>query len=117
MAALGAALSLTFGWLVNWPTPVLVALVLVYGFAAIGDSPVLSTALTESVSPRHLGSALAIRSLSGFTAGAISPTAFGVALDFSNGSAAGWGPAFMVLAIGGLGATWYAWRLAPGSEE
>jgi MFS family permease len=117
LAALGAALSLTLGWLVSWPAPILVALILVYGFAAIGDSPVLSTALTESVSPRHLGSALAIRSLSGFTAGAISPTAFGFVLDLSNESAAGWGPAFMVFAIGGLGATWYAWRLAPRSEE
>jgi MFS family permease len=112
LAALGATLSLVLGWLVSWPATILVALILVYGFAAIGDSPVLSTALTEAVSPRYLGSALAVRSLTGFTAGAIAPTAFGVVLDLSNGAAA-WGPAFMVLAIGGLGATWYAWRYRP----
>jgi MFS family permease len=119
LAALGATLSLVLGWLVSWPATILVALILVYGFAAIGDSPVLSTALTEAVSPRYLGSALAVRSLTGFTAGAIAPTAFGIVFDLSNGAAA-WGPAFMVLAIGGLGATWYAWRLAPtrlGAEE
>lgn len=61
--------------------------------------------------------ALAIRSLMGFGAGAVSPTVFGFALDLAvrseNAAAAVWGPAFMVLAIGGLGATWYAWRFRP----
>ena len=117
VAAIGAALSLAIGWLVSWPAPILVGLIVVYGFAAIGDSPVLSTALTEAVAPGYLGSALAVRSLLGFSAGAISPTAFGLVLDLSGRTgdvaAAGWGPAFMVLAIGGLGATWHAWRLRP----
>lgn len=119
LAAAGGALSLTLGWLVSWPVPILMGLILVYGFAAIGDSPVLSTALTETVAPAYLGSALAIRSLLGFGAGAISPTAFGLVLDLTgrshNAASAVWGPAFMVLAIGGLGATWYAWRFRPGA--
>ena len=117
LAAAGGMLSLTLGWLVNWPVPILMGLILVYGFVAIGDSPVLSTALTEAVTPAYLGSALALRSLLGFSAGAISPTVFGFVLDLSgrseNTAAAVWGPAFMVLAIGGLGATWYAWRFSP----
>lgn len=117
LAAAGGVLSLTLGWLVNWPVPVLMGLILIYGFVAIGDSPVLSTALTETVAPAYLGSALAIRSLLGFGTGAISPTAFGLVLDLAasseNGPAAVWGPAFTVLAIGGLGATWYAWRFRP----
>jgi MFS family permease len=117
LAAAGAMLSLTLGWLVNWPVPVLMGLILIYGFVAIGDSPVLSTALTETVAPGYLGSVLAVRSLLGFSAGAISPTVFGFVLDLAgrseNTAAAVWGPAFMVLAIGGLGATWYAWRFCP----
>lgn len=117
LAAAGGMLSLTLGWLVHLPLPVLVGLILIYGFVAIGDSPVLSTALTETVGPGSLGSALAIRSLMGFGAGAISPTVFGFALDLGvrseNAAAAVWGPAFMVLAIGGLGASWYAWRFRP----
>ena len=119
LAAAGAMLSLTLGWLVSWPVPILMGLVLIYGFVAIGDSPVLSTALTETVAPGYLGSALAMRSLLGFGAGAISPTAFGLVLDLAsrseNAAAAVWGPAFMVLAIGGLGATWYAWRFCPSA--
>jgi MFS family permease len=121
LAAAGGMLSLTLGWLVHLPLPFLMGLILVYGFVAIGDSPVLSTALTEIVGPGSLGSALAIRSLMGFGAGAISPTVFGLALDFAvrseNAAAAVWGPAFMVLAIGGLGATWYAWRFRPRAHR
>jgi MFS family permease len=83
LAAAGGMLSLTVGWLVHLPLPFLTGLILIYGFVAIGDSPVLSTALTETVGPGSLGSALAIRSLMGFGAGAISPTVFGLALDLA----------------------------------
>jgi MFS family permease len=121
LAGAGGALSLSIGWLVDWPIPFVVGLILVYGFVAIGDSPVLSTALTETVRPGYLGYALAIRSLAGFGAGAISPTAFGVILDFAARAewraSAVWGAAFMVLAIGGLGATWYAWRFQSAMRE
>jgi MFS family permease len=117
LAAVAAALSLAFGWLLTWSVPILVALALIYGAAAIGDSPVLSAALTEAVAPGQLGSVLAVRSLLGFGAGAISPLAFGLVLDLGGGekAAAAWGPAFMVLGIGGLGATWYAWRFRPAA--
>jgi len=46
-------------------------------------------------------------------AGAVSPVAFGLVLDylrFGDHAASAWGLAFMVFAIGGFGATWYAWR-------
>ncbi len=118
LAAAGGMLSLTVGWLVTWPVPLLVVLILIYGFMAIGDSPVLSAALTETVAPGYLGSVLAVRSLLGFGAGAVSPVAFGLMLDLArakSAAAAVWGPAFMVLALGGLGATWYAWRFRPAA--
>ncbi|MCX5823691.1 MAG: MFS transporter [Deltaproteobacteria bacterium] len=113
LGAAGAVLSMIFGWLIAAPLPILVGLMLIYGFVVIGDSPVLSAAITEVVAPNRLGSVLAIRSLLGFGAGAVSPVAFGLVLDylrFGDHVASPWGPAFMVFAIGGFGATWYAWR-------
>ena len=107
-AASGACLSLLIGWLIPWPAMLLVLIGLVYYFFAIGDSPVLSTALTEVVEPNYLGAVLAIRSLMGFGAGGIAPIVFGVVLDLTNppGTAPEtWGWAFMVLGIGGLAAT------------
>ncbi len=56
VAASGACVSLVIGWLITWPITLLVCLGLVYYFFAIGDSPVLSTALTEAVEPGYLGS-------------------------------------------------------------
>jgi MFS family permease len=71
---------------------------------ALGDSPVYSTGLTEAVAPARLGSALAIRSLLGFGAGAISPWVFGALLDHFGGHSAppAWGWAFSMLGLGGL---------------
>jgi hypothetical protein len=52
---------------------------------------------------RYLGSALAVRSLAGFGAGAIPPAGFGVALDFGGRSecpaAAAWGAACRTLIV------------------
>ncbi len=114
LATSSAFLSLTIGWLIAWPFALLLALTFVYGFTALGDSPVLSTALTEAVAPYALGSALAVRSLLGFTAGAASPLIFGVVLDATNPVAVtptAWGWAFVTLGIGGVVAAWYAYRL------
>jgi len=108
VAAIGACLSLLIGWLTTWPIIFVVFIGLVYYFFALGDSPVLSTALTESVEPSHLGSILAIRALLGFSAGGIAPIAFGAVLDLTNApdiTPDTWGWAFMVLGLGGVTAT------------
>ena len=108
VAASGACVSLVIGWLITWPLALLVFLGLVYYFSAIGDSPVLSTALTEAVEPSYLGSILAVRSLLGFGAGGIAPIMFGAMLDLTNPPDTApetWGWAFMVLGFGGLTAT------------
>jgi hypothetical protein len=75
----------------------------VYGFSAVGDSPVLSVALTEAVAPPVLGSALAVRSLVGFGAGAAAQWAFGAVLDATNPGPpyAQWGWAYGLLGLGG----------------
>jgi MFS family permease len=108
VAAIGAFLSLVIGWLTMWPITLVVFIGLVYYFFALGDSPVLSTALTESVAPSHLGSILAVRALLGFSAGGIAPMAFGAVLDLTNAPGIApetWGWAFMVLGLGGVTAT------------
>ena len=91
----------------------------VYGFTALGDSPVLSTALTESVQPAYLGSALGLRSILGFGAGAMAPLVFGAVLDATNppgATPAIWGWAYVLLGCGGLIATICAYGLKPASR-
>jgi MFS family permease len=114
MALSSTLCSFVFGWLIGWPVALVFAVGAIYGFTALGDSPVLSTAFTEAVRPAYLGSGLALRSLLGFGAGAIAPLVFGAVLDATNpagGTLTTWGWAFVSLGVGGAGATWCAWRL------
>jgi MFS family permease len=112
LAATSMACSFLFGWSIAWPLALVMAIGMVYAFSALGDSPILSAALTEVVDPAYLGSAFGLRSLMGFGAGAVAPLAFGAVLDWSNPLAAGqrlystWGWAFGVLGLGGLAAVW-----------
>jgi MFS family permease len=103
-AGVGAAISLGFGWTLLFPFGLVMTLGMAYAFLALSDSPVLSAALSEAVHPRHLGAAFGLRSLLGFGAGALSPVAFGAVLDAFGESQAGWGLAFGILGLGGLGA-------------
>lgn len=117
LAVTSTACSFTFGWLIAFPLPLVAAVGALYGFTALGDSPVLSTALTEVVRPAYLGSALALRSLLGFGAGAIAPLAFGALLDLTNPAGAVptmWGWAFVALGVGGLIASVCAYGLKRG---
>jgi MFS family permease len=50
----GATLSLTFGWLIDIPLIPLLVITFLYGFAVLGDSGVLSTAMTEAIHPQYL---------------------------------------------------------------
>ena len=104
VAAVGALCSLGFGWSGSWPPSLLLMFAALYGFATIGDSSVLSTAMTEAVPPDQLGRALGIRSILGIGLGAIAPAAFGAVLDASP-PGWGWGWAFALLGIGGIVAT------------
>ena len=105
MASASAACSLGFGWLLGAPLALVVGVGLLYGFSALGDSPIYSTAITEVVPPAYRGSALALRSLLGYGAGAIAPLVFGAILDWWGTATAGaWGWAFVSLGIAGGGA-------------
>jgi len=105
MATISAGCSLVFGWLIGLSLLLVVGVGLLYGFAALGDSPIYSTAITEVVAPAYRGAALALRSLLGYGAGAIAPLLFGAILDWYGIQNAGaWGWAFVSLGIAGLGA-------------
>ncbi len=107
MSLVSVACSFTIGWLMFAPFWLVVAVSFVYQFSAIADSPVLSTAQTELVSPRYLGAAYSLRSVLGFGAGSVSPWVFGLVLDWGRAPAVGsdtlaFGLAFAVLGAGGL---------------
>jgi MFS family permease len=112
LAMVSAACSFIFGWTVGFPLLVIIGVGVIYAFSSLGDSPVLSAALTEMVEFSYLGRALGLRSLLGFTGGALAPLAFGAVLDWSNPVIGGqreyltWGWAFSVLGAGGVGAVW-----------
>jgi MFS family permease len=121
MLAVSTVCSVTFGWLISAPFWILLLVGLLYGFSGVGDSPVLSVALTEAVAPQVLGSALAVRSLLGFGAGAAAQWSFGRVLDATNAGPpyTQWGWAFCLLAIGGaLGLVSTIWlRFRPESRR
>jgi MFS family permease len=120
LAATGAACSFGFGWTIGLPVGIIAVFAAVYGFNAFGDSPVLSTAMTEAVAPERLGRALAIRSVLGLGAGAVSPLAFGIVLDLTNMPGAPpsrWGWAFVLLGFGGMIAAICAWLLPKTPSE
>jgi MFS family permease len=100
-ALVGSACSLLVGWMNELNVGLLLALVWVYGFAIIGDSSVLSSAMTDAVPASQLGRALGVRSIFGVGAGSVSPIAFGMALDMTPASVS-WGLAFCTLGLGGV---------------
>ena len=104
VAAIGALCSLGFGWSGELAPLLLLGFAAVYGFAALGDSSVLSTAMSEAVPAEYLGRALAIRSILGIGIGAAAPVAFGAVLDFG-APGQGWGWAFVLMGVGGVVAT------------
>lgn len=107
LSGMSAVCSFVFGWSMGWPLILVIAIGLIYAFSALGDSPVLSAALTEVVKTSYVGAAFGLRSLLGFGAGALSPLVFGAILDWTNPIAAGmqyhnWGWAYSILGLGGL---------------
>lgn len=117
VAGISSFCSFSIGWMIGLPMILITVVGMMYAFSAIGDSPILSAGLSESVDPAYLGTAFALRSLIGFSAGAISPLAFGAVLDWTNkglpetGFYMTWGWAYGVLGLGGLGAVLAAFVL------
>jgi len=87
--------SAVFGLLGGLPLLVLIALTLAYGVVLALDSAPTSTLVTEVVPDEHIGTALSLQSLAGFSTTVVSPIVFGIALDRS-----GYAVAFPTLAAG-----------------
>ncbi|MBL6951595.1 MAG: MFS transporter [Alphaproteobacteria bacterium] len=115
VAAIAAGFSFGIGWFVTFAPYLIAGLAIVYSFFAIGDSPVLSTAMAERVEPGSLGAMLAARSLIGFIVGAASPAVVGWLIDTLRAGQASetvvWGSGFAILGLGGLLAVFFAFRL------
>lgn len=103
-----ALLSVTLGWLILVPAGFLLILAAAQSLLSIGDSPVLTTALTEVTEPGSMGAVLAVRALLGFGAGALAPFAAGFVHDLAVSAGAGptavWGLTFGTLGLGGVAA-------------
>ena len=80
---LSAFCSFAMGWAHDWPFPSLVVLGLVYGLLITSESAIVSTGIAEAAEPTYLGRTMALQSTVGFTAGALSPWAVGVVLDWA----------------------------------
>ena len=115
MSCASLACSFTLGWMLGLPLWLLVVVAAFYSFAAIGDSSVYSTAVTELVPAHSVGAAYSVRSVLGFGLGALAPWVFGLVLDTARGSAADerltWGLAWTSLGLGALLGPLVAWRL------
>lgn len=94
---ISTVLSAIFGLLGGLPLVVLIAITLVYGIVLALDSAPTSTLVTEVVADEHIGTALSVQSLAGFSTTVISPVIFGLALDRG-----GYAAAFPTLAAGSL---------------
>jgi MFS family permease len=89
-------------------SPYLLVLVcLVWGASVIADSAMFSTALSESVDSRYVGTALTIQTAIGFTLTVVSIQLVPVLVDV-----AGWGGATLVLAAGPFLGAISMWKLA-----
>ncbi len=93
--ALSGGCALAAGWLITAPTPVVVALILLWGAVVVADSAQFSAVVTE-VSPRHaVGTALTLQTSAGFLLTAL--TIWG-AIELK--ARFGWTAAFSALAVG-----------------
>jgi len=103
---MGAVSSFIFGWLVALPFTIVVIAAVIYTFATISDSPVLTTAIAEVVDPGYRGAVLAWRGLAGVFIGGIAPLAFGAVYDLATASpslsSVAWALGFMTIGLGGL---------------
>ncbi|MDT8368063.1 MAG: hypothetical protein RQ745_02560 [Longimicrobiales bacterium] len=95
--AVSGACAASVGFLGGAPAILLLGLVVVWGFAVVADSAQFSALVTE-VAPSHaVGTALTFQTMAGFAI-----TALSIEIASRIAESAGWGPAFLLLAVGPL---------------
>lgn len=97
VAGAGAMCSLLLGCSMQWHPAWTVSIAAVASFFILGDSGVLSAAISDTVPADKLGRVMGIRSVLGFGAGAVAPITFGTVFDTSHD----WQAAYATLAAGG----------------
>jgi len=97
-----ALLACTIGFMAALPFAAVAALSGLYGMTVTGESASLTTGVVQHAEASRKGATMALQSLLGFGAGAISPLAFGVVLDLAGGAGEvmAWGLAFGILGLG-----------------
>jgi MFS family permease len=103
----GAVCSMLMGLSAGWGAGWTLAFAAIGSFFILGDSGVLSAAMTDEVPPGSLGRVMGVRSMLGFGSGALAPITFGATLDATHR----WSWAYFTLAIGGALACAAALRL------
>jgi MFS family permease len=107
VAGAGALCSSLMGFSANWGAAWTLALAAIGSFFILGDSGVLTAAMTDEIPPGSLGRVMGIRSILGFGSGALAPITFGLTLDATHR----WSIAYLTLALGGALACAAALRL------
>ena len=82
---LAGVCALGFAWIGHWPWGVIVAVSVVFGWAASADSAIYQTGITEVADPSRLGSTMALQASLGLLGGVIGPVLFGGILDVTGG--------------------------------
>ncbi len=95
---LAALCAIAFAWIGHWPWGLIVAVSIVFAWAASADSAVYQTGLTEVSDKARLGSTMALQASLGLLGGVIGPILFGGILDLSSGSYQ-WAFAFSALSV------------------
>lgn len=106
------ACCLASPWAFTWPPTALVPFLAVWGAAVIADSGVFSTALSESVDQRFVGTALTVQTAIGFAL-----TVVTIQLAAVLAAHVGWQYAFLLLAPGPLAGAVAMWRFGRTSGE
>lgn len=105
------ALAAVIGHLGSVSHGLAVALVLLYGVLAAGDSAAVTSGAVAAAEDGRRGQTLAVHSFIGFMGGIFGPLSVGVFLDLAGpGTSTGWGIAFLAVGFGSLIAFVAIWR-------
>jgi len=98
--SISAVVAVTVGFGAALPYPVVIGLVLVYGFLVTADSATLTAGVMEAADPALRGMTMAVHAMIGFIGSTMGPILFGVVLDLGGGgdSRFAWGLSFTVIA-------------------
>jgi len=98
--SLSAVVAIVLGFGAAFPYPVIIALVLIYGFLVVADSATITSGVVEFADPELRGMTMAVHAMIGFIGSTLGPIIFGITLDLGGGghSLFAWGLSYAVIA-------------------